>query len=93
MKLSISNIGWNSDDETVYKMMQDKGFAGKAVRKRRVIFFGGNDFPRTPLFLSRDFPDAGVRSSWLRKDAFREIHVRATEKAAFWKKDLVRYGS
>ena len=37
MKLSISNIGWSSDDETVYKMMQDKGFTGLEIAPTRII--------------------------------------------------------
>ncbi len=37
MKLSISNIGWSTGDETIYEMMQHKGFAGLEIAPTRII--------------------------------------------------------
>ena len=38
MNLSISNIGWNAEnDEAVYKMMQERGFTGLEIAPTKII--------------------------------------------------------
>lgn len=95
MKLSISNIGWTeSEDDTVYKIMQEYGFTGLEIAPTRVI--ADNPYEKSSiarewaqkLYTNYEFIIPSMQSIWygrteniFKSKNERQILVNHTKKA------------